>query len=422
MSTSSQRQPCAGRVLNRRVPRLLVFGLAASAMPLLAGCELAGYIGTAALVGTVAKATAIGVGVAAAEVAVVAGAAAALGPSRESRQDIQFTVAGPPTADCVLSNEQGQWTVQVPGKVSVERSAADLTLSCRQAGYEPATALVPTGRRGYPDSVQITMVPLCAADDAGCLARRAEAQQRAAEEAAAAEAARAAARETPGNPDAGAAEQQTALAAEQGKFDAWYAGNQETLRDAVNRVVRDEGLLSGCFVSASPTRPVSIARVEVTGVQADGQVANITYTKQVELPGCDQTRTDSFLLRIVNDVLLEVDYLGPASTALQATVTPAPEGPPPWAGAWYGEVDLPDGKVTLSSVDGALTVYVLYAGVTRETTGYVDDEGRFSASLPVAARAAAATVDVEGIFPHFTVKFFTGNNNEPDRTVTLTRR
>jgi len=105
----------------------------------------------------------------------------------------------------------------------------------------------------------------------------------------------------------------TTLLQEQGKFDAWYAGNQEALRTAVNRVARDEGLLSGCAANAAPTRPVSIGQVEVTGVQADGQVANITYTKQGDGAGCQETRTDSFLLRIVNDVLLAVDYLGPAT-------------------------------------------------------------------------------------------------------------
>ena len=278
--------------MNTRVSRLFASSLAVTAMPLLGGCW-----GLTAL----------------SFVGAMAGGGS-FGSSSNMLQDIQVTVAGPPTADCVLSNELEQWTMRAPGTARIKERSSDLTVSCRQSGYEPATVRVPHGRWDYPDSVHITLAPLCSADDAACLAARAaEAEQRAAEEAAAAEAARAAVRATLSKPDASATEKEAAVAEEQRRLNAWYAGNQDALRDAVNRVVREERLLIGCAANTAPTRPVSIAQVQVTGVQAGGQVASITYTKHVDGAGCDETRTDSFLLRIVNDVLLEVDFLGPAA-------------------------------------------------------------------------------------------------------------
>lgn len=257
-----------------------------------------------------------------------------------STQDVRIGVNGPQQADCRASNSYGQWNVRAPGTIKVERGSGSLNVTCEEPGYKPASQVATSTFNGatvgnillggvigvaidaasgamysYPDQIQLTLEPDCAADDAECAAKLvAEQERRLAEQAAQAAAA---AKETAAlaDPAAPANEKQRALEAAQGQFDAWYAGNKAVLQQKLSQVVRDENLLRTCAAHTRPAHPVDIVDTTVIGQQSDGYLLNVSYIKVGDHSTCDESRTDAFLVRIQNDKLEEVTYHGPGGTS-----------------------------------------------------------------------------------------------------------
>jgi hypothetical protein len=76
----------------------------------------------------------------------VAGCASVI---KGSTQSIAITT--PPTsgANCILSSEQGNWTVMTPGAVSVERSKDDIAVRCTKPGWQDGFATIPSNFEGW---------------------------------------------------------------------------------------------------------------------------------------------------------------------------------------------------------------------------------------------------------------------------------
>lgn len=96
-------------------------------------------------------------------------------------------IATPPTtgAACTLTNGRGTWEVTSPGAVTVDRSKHDMQVRCVKAGWQDATATIPSSFEGwtlgniifggvigvgidastgamneYPNAFQVPMVPV----------------------------------------------------------------------------------------------------------------------------------------------------------------------------------------------------------------------------------------------------------------------
>ncbi|MBI3675382.1 MAG: hypothetical protein HY243_02045 [Proteobacteria bacterium] len=67
----------------------------------------------------------------------LAGCAAAL---NGETQPIYISTAPEVKANCVCSNDRGQWPVQTPGAVLVKRSGSVLAIRCEKPGWQNATA------------------------------------------------------------------------------------------------------------------------------------------------------------------------------------------------------------------------------------------------------------------------------------------
>ena len=111
-------------------------------------------------------------------------------------------------------------------------------------------------------------------------------------------------------------------AAAQAQFDAWYATNNEALRRAITAETREENLLASCIAGLRPTEPVVIEDATVVSRDENGYRLNVAYYKASE-SSCNGTRNDAFLIRIENDQIAEVSYVGPASSAPVTAAVPA---------------------------------------------------------------------------------------------------
>ncbi len=91
-------------------------------------------------------------------------------------------------ASCELLNDKGRWSVQAPGAVAIQKSYADLAVSCTQAASTGNARFVSKPNGGvwgnalaggligfavdsasgagynYPDELPVVMAPPCAAD------------------------------------------------------------------------------------------------------------------------------------------------------------------------------------------------------------------------------------------------------------------
>jgi hypothetical protein len=60
-------------------------------------------------------------------------------------------ITTPPTtgATCTLTNGRGSWEVVSPGPVTVDRSKTDMQVRCTKAGWQDATAVIPSNFEGW---------------------------------------------------------------------------------------------------------------------------------------------------------------------------------------------------------------------------------------------------------------------------------
>jgi len=114
----------------------------------------------------------------------------------------------------------------------------------------------------------------------------------------------------PANSQSSESPDEHALALEQGKFEAWYAGNAEELEYRLHRILLDQpGLIS----QGGGTQKARITGIEVVEVRGDGYVVDISWWRPSAHTGNEISRTDRFRLVIVNDALIKMDPLGQSS-------------------------------------------------------------------------------------------------------------
>jgi hypothetical protein len=60
-------------------------------------------------------------------------------------------ITTPPTtgAYCVLTSKEGSWTVTTPGPVKVDKTKDDILIRCTKAGFQDATASIPSDFEGW---------------------------------------------------------------------------------------------------------------------------------------------------------------------------------------------------------------------------------------------------------------------------------
>src|SRR5437868_8578442 len=60
-------------------------------------------------------------------------------------------VTTPPTtgATCTLSSKEGNWQITSPGVATVQKSKEDIQVSCQKAGWQTATATIPSNFQGW---------------------------------------------------------------------------------------------------------------------------------------------------------------------------------------------------------------------------------------------------------------------------------
>ena len=214
-----------------------------------------------------------------------------------------------------------------------------------------------------------------------------------------------------------------------GAFNAWYAEHGDSLERALGEVVKTNKLLDGCAKLASV--PVTIEKVQVVEKRSDGLRVDIAYGAAASA-NCGEAREDSFVVRIENDAVVHFAYAGASGAPATAVTASAPQGTasaptpasasqdPTGAGEWSGEAELRDGRVTMTVIDGAVSLRVAYGGKVRESAGTIGSDGRYAASISIAGAYGTALVEVTGTFPNFTVKFFSGVNHDRDRSMILT--
>jgi hypothetical protein len=64
-------------------------------------------------------------------------------------QSIAVTTPPVSGADCVLSSKEGNWTVVTPGVAQVHKSKEDIQVRCTKAGYQDASATIPSDFEGW---------------------------------------------------------------------------------------------------------------------------------------------------------------------------------------------------------------------------------------------------------------------------------
>lgn len=62
-----------------------------------------------------------------------------------SSQEIAVNTAPAEGAECVLHNSEGTWRLTTPGKVKVDKTKNDITLTCEKPGYRNSTDTVVSG-------------------------------------------------------------------------------------------------------------------------------------------------------------------------------------------------------------------------------------------------------------------------------------
>ncbi|MCC7414061.1 MAG: hypothetical protein IT495_20765 [Gammaproteobacteria bacterium] len=107
---------------------------------------------------------------------------------------VQSTCAGEQIigADCTLTNNKGQWFVQTPGSLVIQKSYGDLAVECRKEGLAPTTGTFSSRSNGgvwgnliaggligyavdassgagfdYPTQLTVLFQPPCPGADAG---------------------------------------------------------------------------------------------------------------------------------------------------------------------------------------------------------------------------------------------------------------
>ena len=73
-------------------------------------------------------------------------------------------------------------------------------------------------------------------------------------------------------------------------------------------------MLRSCAAHTRPNHPVDVVDVTVIAEQVDGTVVKISYIKVGDHSTCDESRSDSFLLRMENGQLVEISHLGSAQS------------------------------------------------------------------------------------------------------------
>lgn len=263
----------------------------------------------------------------------LAGCATAI---KGSTQEVRIGVNGPSEATCKASNGSGAWTVKAPGTVKVERSSGALHVTCQAPGYRDDTRVLSSEFNGatagnillggligiaidaasganysYPESVQLTLEPACAEDDAACIAkvveeaaRQVEAERKAREEAAAkALAAQASTTASAGTTTSLPTAEQVAAQAE---FDAWLAGNRGILEEQVASYVREEDLHE---INVGMGRVDGIQATRVVRRDGDDWVVDVTYYLRRAAPSAayqSVNLTDRFRLDLEGGQLVGV--------------------------------------------------------------------------------------------------------------------